>query len=67
MGRIVYPDWFVESIAVGRVGYPDWYVESIDMRIRTFILIYIWIRSYVALRCVVSSAVFLAVAWSHLQ
>ena len=78
MGRIVYPDWFVESIVMwARAVYPDWYVESIDIRIRTFIVICMWVRTYVRLRCVlicsipdryvVSPAVFLTVTWSHLQ
>ena len=43
---------------VGRIVYPDWYVESIDMWIRTFILIGMWdrplrgrTRSSILLRC----------------
>ncbi len=57
---------------VGKVVYPDWYVESINTWIRTFILICMLIRSYVAYlqhsdRYVVSPAVFLTAAWSHLH
>ena len=29
---------------MGRIVYPDWYVESIDIWIRTFILIGMWGR-----------------------
>ena len=34
---------------MGRVVYPDWLVESIAMWIRAFFLIGIWIPSYVVL------------------
>ena len=34
---------------MGRIVHPDWYVESIDMWIRKFILICMWIRSPVFL------------------
>ncbi len=58
---------------MGKIVFPDWYVESIDMWIRTFILIGMWIRSLRGLtrnipdRYVVSPAVFLIVTRSHLQ
>ena len=65
---------------MGRIAYPDWYVESIDLWIRTFFLIGLWIGGScvslpvtVSLTCsipdryVVSPAVFLTVTRSHLQ
>ena len=67
---------------MGRIVYPDWYVDSIAMWIRTFILIGMWIRSYVVLflsgtwshlqysipdRDAVSPAAVLTVTWSQLQ
>ena len=58
---------------VGRIVYPDWYVELINMWNRTFILIGMWIRSIFLTaarihdRYVVSPAVILIVTWSHLQ
>ena len=69
MVRVVYPDWYVESIdIVDSHVYPDLYVESIDMRIRTLILICMWIQSLRGHdRYVVSPAVFLIATWSHLQ
>ena len=62
--------WLVCGIDryVGMVVYPDWFVESIDMRIPH--LQYAWPsrgRTYITPdRYVVSPAVFLGAAWSHL-
>ena len=50
------------DLYVGRVVYPDWYVESIDMWIRTFYLIGMWIRSRIAL-----SVTLLTATWPYLQ
>ena len=58
---------------VGRIVYPDWYVEPIDMWNRTFILIGMCIRSIfwtaarIHDRYVVSPAVILIVTWSYPQ
>ena len=55
---------------VGRVVYPDWYVESIDMWIHPDLYVDSVLRGLtykIPDRYVVSFAVFLTVASSHLQ
>ena len=56
---------------MGMIVYPDWYVESIDMWIRTFFLIGMYVdptlRGITRQRYVIPPAVFLTVTWSHLQ